>query len=190
MRISKEDELRKIEINSNRSLLMKKYLSPEEITMEDRELALQELADQGDRIPDLYNFVFRKMYEMSKTRKATTHELKAKFGISDLAAELLVDKVSKDVGQVFNVGNEIVKQFNLMDYHIARLSELLESDTDLDVSSLTAELRMWVDMKTKALNAAVGNNLEHKKVQVEERKADAINQLSNEEILRYLEKLN
>jgi len=184
-----------LEINKQRNYLLKKYLSPSEVDDDTLSLALGEVIDHPKGMDHLCNYVFNEMFTRGKPSLGVVKSLSKAEGISELAAQWVVNEVSKQSSANIDIKTEFSKLIVTVDTNIGHLSEIMETvkehgaDTDLDIQKLFAEFRMWLELKNKMIGLAMEGGATSKALSIEQSKADTLSRLSNEDLINMVNKL-
>jgi len=177
-------------INKDRMAAMKKYLAPNQIDENTEQLAMQELILHEKPIEFLNNYAFEELFEKGKPNAKVIRDLASVHSMSTLAATHIVRSLTREIGESFNPKTEFTQLFYQMNNNMAMLQEILTqvaedgADTDLDPASLLAEMRAWFTLKGNLLNNAGSQHLQAQAVSIEKEKADRLNGMSNEDLIK------
>lgn len=141
------------------SKLLKRFNGVSKMTKEDITKAITELdnRDDGDKILD---YVDENLLDAAKPTRMVKREIKSEFGLSNNAANYLVDMSLRNLSDEVSLAGEFARSLYFYDRNIGILSEAIDSTIsgetpDFDLQTLYIELRHWTVAKSTFLNSAV-----------------------------------
>lgn len=182
------------DFNAARFCSIKALLGSEHLTLENSEIALEELKAHPDGMDELYSFALGEYILKGKPMTAIVHRLKIRKGLSALAANYMCQNIAHEVTGSVNLLQEYTQLLNTVNHNIGTLHDHMEQatedeDSSIDLSSLYAELRGWMGLKSNILTQALNHKVASESLAVEQTKADALSKLTEDELLDLIKKL-
>lgn len=182
--------------NALRGRIINRFLNVEDLSEYDLQIAISELNEHPLGADGLYSYAFSAHYEQAKPYMKVINSLMHDKGLTNIASNYLMKNLTHEISGSMNAAQEFSQLMYLLNDSLSSLVALkAQADEEgvnspVDIPSLFAELRGWVQLKGNVINQAYNNHLAEKSLDLEEKKAEGLEKYSLEELQNLLRQTN